>query len=380
VPGEKTAPTQPFPPPAFRLVPESLSANDAFGVTDSARADCRKRIASLRYRGIFTPPSQQGTIIWPGNLGGVNWSGVSVDERRGLLIAPTNRLAMVVRLFPRDSLHAIASARPSVEYGRQVGTPYAMSREDLRICTPPPWGALTALDLNAGRVKWRVPLGSLPQLERVPGSSQWGSFNLGGALLTSSGLAFIAGTYDQHLRAFDEESGKELWSASLPAGANALPMTYIADGRQYIVIAAGGHDRLHTTMGDYVLAFTLPGNGAPVPDTTAGPTDGNWEGEMRVGGAQFKMTVALVNAATKTAATVNVNAVRISAPITVARAGRAVRISFPIVYAPKNNCTATVSMTLALWNGGKLLEGPGAVDGECAEHGHQDAAFAFRRP
>ena len=99
VPGEKASPTQPFPPPAFRLVPESLSVNDAFGVTDSARASCRARIAALRFQGIFTPPSQQGTIIWPGNLGGVNWSGVSVDEQRGLLVAPMNRLAMVVRSF-----------------------------------------------------------------------------------------------------------------------------------------------------------------------------------------------------------------------------------------------------------------------------------------
>ena len=145
VPGEKTSSTQPFPLPAFRLVPETLSAADAFGVTDSSRAACRARISALRFQGIFTPPSQQGTIIWPGNLGGINWSGVSVDERRGLLIAPTNRLAMIVRLFPRDSLHAVYTAHPNVEYGRQTGTSYAMSRDDLRICTPPPWGTLAAV-------------------------------------------------------------------------------------------------------------------------------------------------------------------------------------------------------------------------------------------
>jgi quinoprotein glucose dehydrogenase len=263
VPGEETSPTQPFPPPAFRLVPESLSARDAFGVTDSARAQCRARIAALRYQGIFTPPSLQGTIIWPGNLGGMNWSGVSVDERRGILIAPTNRLAMVVRLFPRDSLHAVAMANPDAEYGRQTGTPYAMSRDVLGICTPPPWGTLTAVDLRAGRVKWQVPLGWMPQLAKLPESRHWGSFNLGGALLTESGLVFIAGTYDQHIRAFDIETGAELWSAPLPAAAHALPMTYTIGGRQYVVIAAGGHDRLHSTMGDYVLAFALPAPGDP---------------------------------------------------------------------------------------------------------------------
>lgn len=379
VPGEKASPTQPFPPPAFRIVPESLSANDAFGVTDSAAADCRRRIASLRYQGVFTPPSQQGTIIWPGNIGGVNWSGVSIDERRGLLIAPTNRLAMVVRLFPRDSLHAIASARPDAEYGRQTGTPYAMSREDLRICTPPPWGALTAIDLNAGRVKWQLPLGTLPPLEQIPASLRWGSFNLGGALLTSSGLAFIAGTYDQHLRAFDVENGKELWSALLPAAGNALPMTYVANGRQYVVIAAGGHDRLHTTSGDYVLAYTLPGKDAPMPDTTVGTLDGNWAGEARIGGAHFGMAVTLRNVATKPSATLSIDSLRLAGPVTAARNGRGVHIAFPIVYPPKNNCTATIAFDVELWNAGTLLEGGGTIDGPCAEHGHQDVAFVFRR-
>ncbi len=392
--GEKTSPTQPFPPPAFRLVSESLSATDAFGLTDSAVADCRRRIASLRYQGVFTPPSQQGTIIWPGNLGGVNWSGVSVDERRGLLVAPTNQLAMVVRLFPRDSLHAIATARPNVEYGRQTGTPYAMAREDLRICTPPPWGMLTAIDLNAGRVKWHVPLGALPQLAsasatgktllgvRLRGDSEphsLGSFNLGGVLLTSSGLAFVAGTFDQHLRAFDVEHGREVWSAPLPAAAHALPMTYVADGRQYVVIAAGGHDRLHTTPGDYVVAFTLPGKGAPQPDTSVRELAGEWIGEMRVGGARFPMTLTLRNTATAPSAAAHLDSMRVGAPVTATTAGRGVRIAFPIVYPAKNNCTATIDLTLAAWNSGSLLEGSGTVDGPCADRGHQDAAFVFRR-
>jgi quinoprotein glucose dehydrogenase len=379
VPGETAAPTQPFPPPAFRLVPESLSVNDAFGVTDSARASCRARIAALRFQGIFTPPSQQGTIIWPGNLGGVNWSGVSVDEQRGLLIAPTNRLAMVVRLIPRDSLHAVYTARPDIEYGRQVGAPYAMSRDDLRICTPPPWGALTAIDLAAGKVKWEVPLGTFPPLDRIPAAKQWGSFALGGALLTSSGLAFIAGTFDQHLRAFDVSSGKELWSEALPAAAHALPMTYIVGGRQYLVIAAGGHDRMHTTMGDYVLAFTLPANGAPPADTTGGgqSLDGDWAGEMRVGGASFRMNVTLRGTAATPTATVQVDSIRITGAITATRTGRSIRIAFPFLYPPKNNCTGQVSLIAALWNAGTLLEGNGAVDGACAERGHQDAAFAF---
>jgi quinoprotein glucose dehydrogenase len=378
VPGEAASPTQPFPPPAFRLAPESLSADDAFGVTDSARAACRARIAGLRYRGVFTPPSLEGTIIWPGNLGGMNWSGVSVDERRGLIVAPTNRLATVVRLIPRDSLHTAYLAHPDLEYGRQVGTPYAMSRTHLGTCTPPPWGALTAVDVTAGVVKWQVPLGYLPQLGAAASRTP-GSVSLGGALLTASGLVFIAGTFDRHLRAFDIETGKELWSAALPAGAQALPMTYLAQGRQYVVVAAGGHDRLRTAMGDYVLAFTLPGPGAPSPETAPGPLAGDWVGELHVGDARPGIDVGLRVTGDSFAASARLDSVRLTGPVTAERRGRGVAIAFPIIYPAKHHCTATISATLEVWNGGRLLEGAGAVDGPCADNGHQDAAFVLRR-
>src|SRR3989475_9433888 len=134
-----------------------------------------------------------------------------------------------------------------------------MGRDHLGICTPPPWGTLTALDLSAGTVKWQVPLGAMPQLAQVPQSAAWGSFNLGGALLTASGLVFIAGTFDQHLRAFDVETGRELWSAALPAAGHALPMAYVAEGRQYVVVAAGGHDRRPPTNGGVGLGVTPAG-------------------------------------------------------------------------------------------------------------------------
>jgi len=379
VPGETASPTQPFPPPAFRLAPESLSADQAFGVTDSMRAACRARIASLRFQGIFTPPSLQGTIIWPGNLGGMNWSGVSVDEARGVLVAPTNRLAMVVRLIPRDSLHDAIAAHPDLEYGRQTGTPYAMSRDVLGVCTPPPWGALTALDLSAGTVKWQVPLGSMPQMAGIPGSGAWGSFQLGGALITGGKLVFIAGTFDQHLRAFDEETGRELWSAPLPAGGHALPMTYRADGRQYVVVAAGGHDRLHTTMGDYVVAYTLPGRGAPAPDTTAGDLWGAWTGEMHIGDAKFGMDVRLDDDRDTVRAGVRMDSVEITGPVQAERSGRGVVISFPIYYSQKAKCAANFRIELELWNQGTQLEGTGSFDGPCASGGHQTAAFVFWR-
>ena len=379
VPGEVASPTQPFPPPAFRLAPAALSPADAYGATDAERAACRATIASYRYEGIFTPPSQRGTIIWPGNLGGMNWSGVSVDERRGIIIAPTNRFAMVVRLIPRDSLRSVFAANPNVEYGRQVGTPYAMSRDDLKICTPPPWGALTAIDVNAGAVKWQVPLGSMPQFVHGPGADTLGSVNLGGALLTASGLVFIGGTFDQHLRALDIETGKERWSSQLPAAAHATPMTYVAAGRQYVVIAAGGHDRLHSAMGDYVMAFTLPGPGAPSPDTTAGTLAGDWVGEMHIGDARFGMNLMLRAAADSFVATATLDSIVNTAAVSARRSGRAVTIAFPIRYPSKGDCTAVVALTVELWNAGALLEGGGTLEGQCADRGHQEAAFVFRR-
>jgi quinoprotein glucose dehydrogenase len=149
------------------------------------------------------------------------------------------------------------------EFGRQTGTPYAMYREPLRApsgapCNAPPWGALTAVDLATGAVRWEVPLGQIPQLAMVPESSKWGSFNLGGSIITAGGLVLIAAAMDNYLRAFDVETGRELWKAELPASAQAMPMTYQGkDGKQYIVICAGGHGKLGTKMGDSVIAFTL---------------------------------------------------------------------------------------------------------------------------
>ena len=241
------------------------------GVSRADRGGPDSRECSRRYR--FKVRS-----IRPGNIGGMSWSGVSVDEARGILIAPINRLAMVVRLIPRDSLRAAYMAHPDLEYGRQTGTPYAMSRDNLGTCTPPPWGTLVGFDLVRGAVKWQVPLGWMPQFAEVKDGRRWGSVNLGGALVTKGGLVFVAATYDQHLRAFDIETGRELWSAASAGWRETrCLMSYAAAGRQYIVIAAGGHDRLHTTMGDYVLAFTLPGHGAPLPDTALARVAGQLE-------------------------------------------------------------------------------------------------------
>jgi quinoprotein glucose dehydrogenase len=253
VPGEVTSKTQPFPirPPA--LVPQRLTAEEAWGLTEPERNYCRDRIKSLRSEGVFTPPSIEGSLMFPSNAGGMNWSGMSLDPVRGLLITNTNRIAFEVRLIPRDEYNQLRGTKDSKrlkgEFGTQNGTPYGMYREPLRApsgapCNPPPWGALTAVDINTGDVKWEVPLGSVGQLSLIPNSARWGSPNFGGSIVTAGGLVFIGAAMDQYpcVRCGDGEAALE---GDLPASPQATPMTYQAGGKQFVVIAAGGHAARH---------------------------------------------------------------------------------------------------------------------------------------
>jgi quinoprotein glucose dehydrogenase len=265
IPGEVASPTQPFPvaPPA--LVPQRYSADDAWGVTPADREVCRVKMQGLRSEGVFTPPSVQGTLTVPGNVGGMNWSGYAFDPQHGLLVVNMNNLPAKVRMISQSKIDDDSDNNTDTshgEYGWQRGAPYGMFRQFIFSplglpCVPPPWGTLAAVDMATGKIRWQVPLGEMAPGKPVPP----GSINLGGPIATASGLVFISGTWDPFIRAFDVETGKEIWKAQLPAGGHAMPMTYQMreNGKQYVVIAAGGHAKVdEEPQGDSLVAFTLP--------------------------------------------------------------------------------------------------------------------------
>jgi len=268
VPGETLSPTQPFPVLPAPLHPETLTADEAFGFTPWDRAKCREAIAELRSDGIFTPPTAQGSVQYPGMIGGSHWGGVAVDPERGLLLVNTQRIATRIRLLTRPELRAkYGDTPPAYGVEPQEGTPYALERAPLLSpfgapCNPPPWGTLAAIDLASGALRWEVPLGTTRDLAPWPFWFHTGTPNLGGPLVTASGLVFIGATTDFFLRAFDEATGRELWKGRLPTAGHATPMTYRLrpDGKQYVVIAAGGHGILGSPPGDALVAFTLPGS------------------------------------------------------------------------------------------------------------------------
>jgi quinoprotein glucose dehydrogenase len=263
-PGETPSPTQPFPVRPPPLVRHALSPEDAWGLTPWDRGWCRRRLAELHRGGAYTPPALRETLMYPGNAGGSNWGGVAFDPDRQLLVANVIDLPWAVTLFPGSEYEAWKRAQPDIEISPQRGTPYAMRRLPLLSplgvpCNAPPWGSLAAVDLGAGEIRWQVPLGTIRDLSPLPLPLRWGVPNLGGPVATASGLVFIGAAVDDYLRAFDVGSGEELWKGRLPAGGQATPMTYRGrDHRQYVVIAAGGHGRLGTTLGDWIVAFALP--------------------------------------------------------------------------------------------------------------------------
>jgi quinoprotein glucose dehydrogenase len=261
IPGERAAPTQPFPTLPEPFSRQVLTEEDMWGLTPLDRAWCRREFRKLRYEGPYTPPSERGSLVFP--FGGANWGGVAYDPVNNLLIAKGQNMALRVRLVPKAAGAAGSAAGPPASQDL-VGTPYraevGLFVSPLGIpCTPPPFGTVTAIDMDSGRVRWQVPLGQARYRGvTAPRFLGWGSPNIGGPIVTAGGVVFIGAAVDARLRALDVRTGAELWQHDLAAPGMAVPMTYMANGRQYVVIAAGGNPRVAPDVADEIVAFALP--------------------------------------------------------------------------------------------------------------------------
>ncbi|MCG8590981.1 MAG: pyrroloquinoline quinone-dependent dehydrogenase [Proteobacteria bacterium] len=265
VPGEVLSPTQPFPTHPPPLHPASLRPDDVWGFTFVDRGDCADKLRHYRNEGIFTPPSLEGSIQYPGPAGGANWGGVAIDPERGVLYVNQTRAGVVHQLVPRaefDSLDPASVVYPEELYP-MAGAPYGVRRSPLLSnfgapCNPPPWGTLTAVDLRSGQVLWESTLGTTRDQAPWPLWLDNGAPNLGGSIVTAGGVVFVGATTDKFLRGFDADTGEEIWTARLPYTGNATPMTYRLrpDSRQFVVIAAGGHG--WSEPGDALTAYALP--------------------------------------------------------------------------------------------------------------------------
>ena len=201
--------------------------------------------------------------MYPFTGGGANWGGMAFNPDTQTMYVNTSRALHVVKLIPAEDFAAADAAEPRKEISPQAGTRWAMRRDLLLSplglpCNPPPFGVLHAVDLSDGTIKWESTLGTVRDIAPLPIPWKLGTPNFGGPLVTKGGLVFIGAAMDDYLRAFNAETGEELWLGRLPGGGQATPMTYEWEGRQYVAISAGGHSTSTTTLGDELVAFALP--------------------------------------------------------------------------------------------------------------------------
>lgn len=257
VPGEYLSPTQPFPLKPKPLHPLGITPDDAWGFTFWDKQKCRALLSQATTGPIYTPLTTKGTVMYPSNLGGNNWGAPAVDPERQIMITNTKRTPIQVKLVPQAEC-AGGEAFP------QKGSPYCAEMKPLispwgAPCTKPPWATLDAVDLSSGEILWSVPLGTLKHLAPWPVTLfVKGGLEAGGPTVTASGLVFIAATSDGYFRAFDVDDGAVLWAHELPATGNAVPVTYMHEGRQYVAVAAGGHFTSPLPSNDFLIVFALP--------------------------------------------------------------------------------------------------------------------------
>lgn len=276
---EERAPTQPFSR-FHTLARRDLTERDMWGMSPIDQMICRIGFRQAAYDGIYTPPtSDRRWIQYPGYNGGSDWGGVAVDPKRGWIIANYNDMPNYNRLVPREEANErgwFPHGDPRAEAGGaegagdpQAGVPYAIDvnagwrmKSTGMLCKQPPYGGIRAIDIRTGQTVWDRPLGTarkngpfgIPSMLPI----DIGTPNNGGSVVTAGGLIFIAAATDDLIRAIDIETGETVWSEVLPAGGQAGPMVYEQDGRQYLVLMAGGHHFMETPAGDHVIAWALP--------------------------------------------------------------------------------------------------------------------------
>jgi quinoprotein glucose dehydrogenase len=263
--GEVLSPTQPFPTHVPALTSQRFTADDIVDFPPViGGSSCKAKFADLRNDGLYTPPTTQGTLEFPMTGGGVNWGGVAFDPVNQILYANTTNAVHIIKLMPRAETEGFKP--PSgTDFGRQLGAPFAMTRVVAMsphglLCNRPPWGALVAVDLKAGKILWRSTVGTTEDRAPLGLAFHWGMPLVNGVAVTAGGLVFT-GAMDAYLRAFDAKSGEELWQGRLPVPGVANPMTYLWKGEQYVAIAAGGHSEAGATIGDAMVAFRLARDG-----------------------------------------------------------------------------------------------------------------------
>ncbi len=281
--GDWTASTQPVSPGMPNTVGapsrdyETIVESDAWGMTPFDQLACRIEFKTLRYEGMFTPPSLQGSLSFTGNHGGINWGGVSVDLRRGIMVMNSNRLPYTEHVYPRTVMNELGvvsvfnGSSKTKGYMAQEGLAYGARKEPWMSplntpCVAPPWGYISGVDLRTQQVIWRRPLGTGYDQGPmgIPSKTKFeiGTPNNSGSLATAGGVTFIGASLDNFIRGFDTRTGKQVWEPRVPAGPQAAPLSYTIDGKQYIVAAVGGHDRMETKSGDSVIAWALPDDAA----------------------------------------------------------------------------------------------------------------------
>ncbi|OSQ35826.1 glucose/quinate/shikimate family membrane-bound PQQ-dependent dehydrogenase [Thalassospira mesophila] len=265
IPEDHSAPTQPRSDLTF--MPQKLTGKDMWGITLFDQLACRIEFHQLKYEGRYTPPSLQGSLIYPGNFGTFNWGSVAVDPQRQVMFGMPTYLAFTSKLIPRDEVPPQGSKKASeMGINQNTGAPYAVSMGPFLSpisvpCQAPPWGYVAGADLRTGDIAYKRKNGTVYDMTPLPLPIKLGVPGIGGPIITAGGVAFLGAAVDDYFRAYDLTTGKQLWEARLPAGGQSTPMTYTTDdGTQYVVIVAGGHGSIGTKPGDYVMAYKLPAN------------------------------------------------------------------------------------------------------------------------